>query len=54
MIAGRFYPSSQICSHCGYKQKMLLHKRTYECDNCGLKADRDFNAAIKSKNYVNK
>ena len=52
VIADRFYPSSQICSHCGQKQKMPLHKRTDECGNCGLKADRDFNAAVNLENYV--
>ncbi len=54
VIADRFYPSSQICSHCGHQQKMPLHKRTYECSNCGFEADRDFNAAINLENYVNK
>ncbi len=29
VIADRFYPSSQLCSHCGHQQKMPLHKRTY-------------------------
>ncbi|NEP07326.1 MAG: IS200/IS605 family element transposase accessory protein TnpB, partial [Okeania sp. SIO4D6] len=53
VIADRFYPSSQLCSHCGHRQKMPLHKRTYECSNCGFEADRDFNAAINLKNYVN-
>ncbi|MEM1167499.1 MAG: RNA-guided endonuclease TnpB family protein [Cyanobacteria bacterium P01_H01_bin.35] len=52
IIADRFYPSSQICSHCGHQQKMPLHKRTYECSNCGFQADRDFNAAVNLENYV--
>ncbi len=52
VIADRFYPSSQLCSHCGYKQKMPLHKRIYECGNCGFEADRDFNAAVNLENYV--
>ena len=52
VIADRFYPSSQLCSHCGQKQKMPLHKRTYECSNCGFTADRDFNAAVNLENYV--
>ncbi|MCC5669434.1 transposase, partial [Nostoc sp. CHAB 5784] len=41
----RFYPSSQICSGCGNRQKMPLHIRTYQCDR-GLILDRDLNAAI--------
>ncbi|NET46777.1 RNA-guided endonuclease TnpB family protein [Okeania sp. SIO2B3] len=52
VIADRFYPSSQLCSHCGYQQKMPLNVRTYECANCGFQADRDFNAAVNLANYV--
>ncbi|NES65370.1 MAG: IS200/IS605 family element transposase accessory protein TnpB [Okeania sp. SIO2D1] len=52
VIADRFYPSSQICSQCGHKQKMPLSVRTYECSACGLTADRDLNAAVNLENYV--
>ncbi len=52
VIADRFYPSSQICSQCGHRQKMPLSVRTYECRNCGFEADRDFNAAVNLENYV--
>ncbi|NEP90565.1 MAG: IS200/IS605 family element transposase accessory protein TnpB [Okeania sp. SIO2C2] len=52
VIADRFYPSSQICSHCGHQQKMSLSMRTYECGHCGFTADRDFNAAVNLENYV--
>ena len=52
VIADRFYPSSQLCSHCGHRQKMPLSARTYECANCGFTADRDFNAAVNLENYV--
>ncbi|NET28538.1 RNA-guided endonuclease TnpB family protein [Okeania sp. SIO1I7] len=52
IIADRFYPSSQICSDCGHQQKMPLNVRLYECENCGLKADRDFNAAMNLENYA--
>ncbi|MDJ0516294.1 MAG: zinc ribbon domain-containing protein [Trichodesmium sp. MO_231.B1] len=31
---------------------MPLHKRIYECGNCGFEADRDFNAAVNLENYV--
>ncbi|MGB7339508.1 MAG: transposase [Phototrophicaceae bacterium] len=41
----RFEPSTQICSHCGNKQKLTLADRTYSCP-CGLILDRDHNAAI--------
>ncbi len=49
IIADRFYPSSQICSHCGHQQKMPLSVRTYKCSNCGFEADRDFNAAVNKR-----
>ncbi len=49
VIADRFYPSSQICSHCGHQQKMPLNVRTYECSNCGFQSDRDFNAAVNER-----
>lgn len=51
----RFYPSSQICSCCGHKQKMPLNKRIYKCENCGMIEDRDINASInlkQAKNYT--
>lgn len=42
----RFYPSSKQCSSCGYiKQDLTLSDRIYSCKNCGLKIDRDLNAA---------
>ncbi|ACB86049.1 RNA-guided endonuclease InsQ/TnpB family protein [Natranaerobius thermophilus] len=42
----RFYPSSKICSKCGeINQNLKLSDRIFECD-CGLKIDRDLNAAI--------
>lgn len=39
------YPSSQLCSCCGYKQN-IGRKNTYICPNCGNTIDRDLNAAI--------
>jgi len=51
IIADRFYPSSQLCSNCQNKQKMPLSKRVYECENCGLKIDRDLNASINLELY---
>lgn len=45
--AGRFYPSSKTCSHCGaVKSKLSLSQRVYVCDECGFKCDRDLNASI--------
>ena len=43
-----YFPSSQICSRCGYKNLKIkdLNIRTYTCKNCGLEIDRDINASI--------
>ncbi len=51
IVADRFYPSSQLCSCCGHRQKMPLFTRVYECPNCGLSIDRDLNAAINLSNW---
>jgi transposase len=47
VIADRFYPSSKLCSGCGViKDALGLSERVYECDVCGLRLDRDENAAV--------
>lgn len=46
----KWYPSSQICSCCGHKQKIPLHVRTYDCPQCGNRMDRDYNAAVNIRN----
>lgn len=46
-IIDRFYPSSKTCSNCGWKKEDLtLSDRVFKCGNCGIKIDRDLNAAI--------
>ena len=45
-------PSSQICSHCGHRQKLELNERTYICPECGLEIDRDTNAALNIRNFA--
>jgi putative transposase len=46
-LAGRFYPSTKRCSHCGnVKVEMDLSERIYACDVCSLVIDRDLNAAL--------
>ena len=45
----KWYPSSQLCSHCGRKQKIKLASRIYRC-TCGMIMDRDHNAAINILN----
>ena len=45
----KWYPSSQLCSHCGRRQKIKLTDRTYRC-TCGMTMDRDQNAAVNILN----
>ena len=46
IVADRFYPSSKTCSACGWvKAKLTLAERTFVCEACGLRLDRDLNAA---------
>ena len=46
----RFFPSSKICSNCGWiNQDLTLNVRVWECSSCGETHDRDFNA---SKNIL--
>jgi putative transposase len=50
--ADPWYPSSKLCSGCGHKKERLsLSERTYVCEACGLKIDRDLNASINLSKY---
>ncbi len=53
IIADRFFPSSQLCSNCGHRQKMPLKVRSYDCPRCLTRLDRDLNASLNLENYQN-
>ena len=42
----RFFPSSKRCGACGYiHQSLTLSQRQWDCPDCGVRHDRDVNAA---------
>jgi putative transposase len=46
LVADRWFPSSKLCSACGFKRDDLpLHVRAWECSACGARHERDLNAA---------
>ena len=48
---GRFFPSSQKCSNCGYQYfDLRLGEEEWICPQCGKHHDRDLNASINIKN----
>jgi len=53
ILIDRYFPSSKLCSHCGYKNEDLeLKDREWTCVKCNTKHDRDVNAAVNIKNFA--
>ena len=50
--ADRWYASSKLCSHCGWKNDDLtLSDREWRCGGCGVLNERDANAAMNLANW---
>src|SRR5947208_1167619 len=46
IVIDRWYPSSKTCSSCGHLlAELSLSTRTWQCPSCGIRHDRDINAA---------
>lgn len=53
LVAGRWFPSSKRCSACGaVRAKLPLRVRMFVCEACGLRIDRDRNAALNLASLV--
>lgn len=46
-IINRFAPSSKTCSSCGWiNKKLTLKDRIFQCQECKISIDRDYNASL--------
>ena len=52
VFVSTFYPSSKLCSNCGWKNvDLTLTDRVFECKVCENKMCRDLNAAKNLENF---
>ena len=53
VVIPMFYPSSQLCSHCSFKNTQVknLAVREWICPQCGTKHNRDYNASVNILKY---
>ena len=53
VLVDRWFPSSKLCSGCGYRLDELgLDVRHWTCPDCGASHDRDVNAATNLRNMA--
>jgi len=51
ILVDRYFPSSKLCSECGYKKEALeLSEREWVCPKCQVYHDRDVNASVNLRN----
>lgn len=53
ILAPKYFPSSQICNNCGYRDRRLkqISIKIYRCKQCKILLDRDLNAARNLRKY---
>ena len=50
--ADRWFASSKLCAHCGWKNDdLILSDREWWCGGCGVLNERDYNAAMNLSNW---
>ena len=51
-ILDRYFPSSKTCNNCGWiNNKLTLSDRTFNCKECKIIIDRDYNASLNILKY---